>query len=118
TKHDQTVNINARYNIIISKGILVYENGKLFNINKITAKICETVLSLPILLAANTTPSPEATKRKPVIANSLLIITITIQTGAICNSISIIKAADTSNLSANGSKNFPIFVIRLYFLAM
>src|SRR5699024_5590167 len=81
-------------------------------------KICETVLSLPILLAANTTPSPEATKRKPVIANSLLIITITIQAGAICNSISIIKAADTSNLSANGSKNFPIFVIRLYFLAM
>src|SRR5699024_12642076 len=99
------------YNIIISKGILVYENGKLFNINKITAKICETVLSLPILLAANTTPSPEATKRKPVIANSLLIITITIKAGAICNSISIIKDSDIINLLAIIYKNITIFVI-------
>src|SRR5699024_12144586 len=102
------------YNIIISKGILVYENGKLFNINKITAKICETVLSFPILLADNTTPSPEATKRKPVIANSLLIITITIQEGAICNSICIIKTADTNNLSASVSKHITILLFIFY----
>src|SRR5699024_12545675 len=96
----------------------MYKKCKLFNTTKIKATICETVLILPMLLAANTTPSPEATKRKPVIANSLLIITITIQAGASCNSINIIKTADNSNLSANKYKNLSIYVIKLYFIVL
>jgi hypothetical protein len=69
------------------------------------------------ILAAITTPSCTATNLSPVIANSLLKI-ILIQLGNTCNSTIAINALATNNfLSANGCKNLPKPVIKLYFQA-
>src|SRR5690625_7951810 len=99
------------YRTTVANGKPRYENGKLCSNNKIIAKIWVTVFNFPILLAANTIPSPAATNLSPVTANSRLIIIITIHAGASPISTSKINAAETSNLSAKGSKNFPKFEI-------
>src|SRR5699024_7703383 len=63
--------------------------------------------------ASTVPPSSTRSKRKPVTANSREIITTTTHAGANPNSINTIRAAETNNLSANGSANFPKFVTKL-----
>ena len=80
--------------------------------------ICSAVFILPHIPAAITIPLSAATRRKPLIINSLAIITITIQHGILSSSINAIIADETRSLSASGSINFPKLVTRLYFLAI
>ena len=65
-----------------------------------------------------TIPLSDATKRNPLMINSLAIITITIHAANRSISTRQIMAEHTKSLSANGSINFPKFVTRLYFLAI
>ena len=102
---------------ISATGIWIKFKGTSCNKYAAIAIICVHVLIFPSWFAATTSPVPASTRRKPVTANSRLIITITIQAGTYCISTNVISAAETSNLSANGSRNFPKFVTRLYFLA-
>ena len=78
------------------------------------------VLILPHQLAASTMPSFAATSLKPLMINSLLMITITPHTGIGLSGIDTkhMSAVLTSSLSASGSINFPKFDTRLYFLAI
>ena len=74
--------------------------------------ICAVVLNFPHQLAAITIPLSEAIRRKPLIANSRLMIIMTIHAGSLPSSTRQIIAALTSSLSASGSINFPKFVTR------
>ena len=60
------------------------------------ATICAHVLIFPNWFAATTSPVPARIKRRPVTANSRLIITITIQDGANSSSTNRINAAEDS----------------------
>ena len=75
-------------------------------------------LSFPHQLAAIIIPSDAANVLNPETANSLAIITTTIQPDIKCISDKETNAAVTNNLSANGSINFPKLVIWFLLLAM
>ena len=90
----------------------------IFAIIRITMNIWQTVLILPQKFAAMTICFSAATKRKPLIINSLEIMAMTIHAGIRFNSTRQIKAEQTRSLSARGSINFPKSVTRLYFLAI
>ena len=71
------------------------------------ATIWKTIFFFPSSSALITFPSDTAIERSPVIANSLPTITTTIQAGARPRGISMMRAAETMSLSANGSRNLP-----------
>ena len=78
----------------------------------IIANICVTVFNLPQIDAAITFPPfSTATNLYPDTINSLANTIIGIQAGNFPISTSIIIAANTNILSANGSKNLPNVVI-------
>ena len=65
-----------------------------------------------------TIPLSEATRRNPLMINSLAMITRTTITFSLFIDVRQISAVHTSSLSASGSINLPKFVTRLYFLAI
>ena len=71
------------------------------------AAICSTVFTLPIQLAAITTPRSAAIARSPVTANSRAMITIATQACSRSSETSEISAAVISSLSAIGSISLP-----------
>ena len=74
------------------------------------AMICMTVLTLPYLSAAMTTPSSMAIARKPVTASSRPMMTTVTHAGTHPSSTNMIRMEQISNLSARGSRNFPKLV--------
>ena len=87
-------------------------------IAKIIANICRQVLIFPDQPAAITIPRSAAISRSPLTTNSREIITTVIQAGITCKLLRQTRAAQTNNLSANGSINLPKFVTRLFFRAI
>ena len=84
-------------------------------VKKIKVKIirvnCRAVLYLDIFVVTNSKPLFEIIQRKPVMNESLKIITPTIQKSIIPIKAKEINADKTSILSASGSKNLPSGVI-------
>ena len=72
-----------------------------------TAPIWSTVLTLPIQLAAITTPRSAAIERSTVTASSRAMITIATQAGSRPSETSETSAAVISSLSASGSISLP-----------
>ena len=103
--------------MIISIGIFSTLKGKLLMSKRIIAVNWEIVLSFPKGLAAIVTPSEAAITLKPVMVNSLAIITTTTHAGILFIPTSEIRAAATKILSARGSANFPKLVTRFLLLA-
>src|SRR5699024_2146190 len=62
-------------------------------------------------------PLSAATRRNPLMINSLAMITMVIHAASFPIAVKQIRAEHTRSLSAKGSMNFPKFVTRLYFLA-
>ena len=82
------------------------------------ANIWLKVLIFPGIAAARTVPPVSTSRRrKPVTANSRQMITAAIQAGTIFNSIIMIKADMTNNLSAIGSANLPKLLTTFHFRA-
>ena len=75
------------------------------------AAMVMAVLSFPSLLAAITVPLSDATSRREVTRNSRAIMIMTATELANPRSIKAISAEKTRILSANGSRNFPKFVM-------
>src|SRR5690625_5110862 len=104
----------AMYNKISPIGRPVHPSGKSSTNKKVIDNNWVTVFIFPGQAAANTVPpSSTSNKRSPVTANSREIMMTTTHAGANPNSTRTINAADTNNLSANGSANFPKLVTRL-----
>ena len=82
------------------------------------ANICDTVFSLPQKFAGNIHFCWLFSNLMQKTKNSLVKVIKTIHTFIKCRSKKHKKAAVVSILSARGSKNFPISVIKLYFLAI
>ena len=110
------------YSIIETMVIMVAAHNRMFvkismpgmaAIAKMIANIWRQVLILPDHPAAMTMPRSAAINLNPLTTNSREIITTTIQAGIICMLLKQTRAAQTSNLSASGSMNFPKLVMRL-----
>ena len=78
-----------------------------FSVISITMSICMTVLTLPQMFAAITTPFSTAMSLNPDIMNSSAIMIITIQLSILQRSPRQIIAEHTRSLSASGSMNLP-----------
>ena len=79
----------------------------------IIAKIVTNVLALPNQLAAMMIPSLLATIRRPETMNSRATMISAIHEGSVPSSQKASSAAQTSILSASGSRNFPKVVTSL-----
>ena len=80
--------------------------------------IVKAVFNFPDIPAGITTPSPLAISLKPDTINSLEAIIIKGTQFIKPTSVKQANADITRTLSASGSKNFPKFVTRLFFLAI
>ena len=79
--------------------------------------ICSAVLCLPFCLAEMTSPSLEATLRRPVMENSRASSSTTSQASIRPMGTIQTRVAITRILSASGSRNFPSRLIWLYLRA-